>query len=155
MAEWLSRLEGPGYVWNKDLPGATDVELAALEAHLGRALPISYEEYMHASNGGTLQYRDLWYVRLWKAENVAEWSEGYGFTPENMQGAIAIGDDGGDEALVFDMRVQRADAQYPVYTVDLVRLGWDEAIKVADNFQELLLLRRRHIVMPHDDPRGQ
>ncbi len=146
--DWLSQLDQQGYVWTKAMTGASQTELEQLAAFMGRPLPHDYETFMLNWNGSTIRYNDLWHVRVWPARDVPSWSTGYGFTAQKMPGAVAFGDDGGGEALVFDLRPEHSAGQYLVYTVNLVTLEWDEAIKVADSFHDLLLLRRPHIIVP-------
>jgi hypothetical protein len=69
-------------------------------------------------------------------------SSGYGFTPERIPGAVALGSDGGGEGIVFDLRPQHPDGYYPIVAVNFVSVNWRETIHIADSFRDLLLLRR-------------
>ena len=68
-------------------------------------------------------------------------SAAYGINQETMPGALAFGDDGGSECLVFDARLQRPDGLYPVYAVNFVSIGWQDATWIAAGFLELLQLQ--------------
>lgn len=136
---WLSLLETPEYQWEYRHKGATDRELAMLEAALGRPLPSDYQAFLKVSNGGGLSRRDIWRIRLWDALNIPGWSRGFGFVPEQIAGAVAFGDDFGEEALVFDMRPKHPDGQYPIVRVSYYDLEWKAALPIADDFSSLVL----------------
>ena len=137
--QWLSLLEGPEYQWEYRHQGASDRELEMLEAALGRPLSAEYRAFLKLSNGAGLSRRDLWRLRLWDALNLPGWSRGFGFVPEQIAGAVAFGDDFGEEALVFDMRKPHPDGQYPIVRVNYYELEWEAALPLADTFQSLLL----------------
>lgn len=136
---WLSLLQMPEYQWEYRHKGATDRELEMLEAALGRPLPLDYRAFLKVSNGGGLSHRNLWRLRFWDALNIPGWSRGFGFVPEQMAGAVAFGDDFGEEALVFDMRPEHPDGKYPMVRVNYYALEWNDAIPVAGDFRSLLL----------------
>lgn len=140
--DWTSTLREPDYVWETRFEGATDEEVARLAAYCGRPLPAAYVAFLRQANGGGLWYDDLWYIRFWRSEDIPSWSAAYQFGPARIPGALAFGDDGGDECLVFDMRPDHPDGEYPVYAVNFISVGWKEAILVAPDFTSLLLLRR-------------
>ena len=71
--------------------------------------------------------------------NLPGWSRGFGFVPEQIAGAVAFGDDFGEEALVFDMRKTHPDGQYPIVRVNYYELEWKTALPLADTFQNLVL----------------
>lgn len=140
--EWLTRLQEPGYDWRARDPAASESDLKALEAYCKRPLPADYATFMRAWGGAEVSFRDLWIIRLWRPQDISIWSSAYGFTSERMSDAVAFGDNGGGEALVFDIRPQHRDGDYPVLAVNFVSITWSEVIPVADSFRELLLLRR-------------
>lgn len=141
MLDWLHQLDAPGYEWQERNPPASDAEIAALQSFVGRPLPADYVAFLRLANGATLSYRDQWLLYIWPAWQVPEVCAGYGFTPERIPGAIPIAGDGGSEALVYDMRPQHADGDYPIYLVNYITIGWDEAIFCAPDFCSMVLLR--------------
>ncbi|HEY7780427.1 MAG TPA: SMI1/KNR4 family protein [Ktedonobacterales bacterium] len=140
--DWESVLRQPNYSWEQRYPGATNDQLARLTEYFGRSLPQDYAAFLRLSDGAGLWHGDLWYIRLWRSADIPSWSAAYGFVPTKMHGAIAFGDDGGEEGLVFDIRPERAEGPYPVFAVNLVSVGWKEALPIADDFRQLLLLSR-------------
>jgi SMI1/KNR4 family protein SUKH-1 len=140
--DWLDRLEQADYRWDDCPPPATEEEIAALARCVGRPLPGDYVAFLQRHDGGALWYRDVWYLRLWRAADIPEWSAAYGFGPQCIPGAVAIGSDGGGEGIVLDARPERVDGIYPIYAVNFVSIRWDEALPIAPDFRSLLLLRR-------------
>ncbi len=139
--DWLDILEGDDYRWEvRPLP-ASERDIAALAEFVGRPLPEDYVAFLRRHDGGALWYRDVWYIHLWRTTDIPAWSTAYGFTPANIPGAIAIGSDGSGEGLVLDVRLEQGDGNYPIYAINFVSIGWDEALAVATDFRNLLLLR--------------
>jgi len=58
---------------------------------------------------------------------------------ERARGAVHFENNGGGEALVFDMRVERPERAYPIYAINGVSIDGDAAILVAPDFRSLLL----------------
>jgi len=140
-ADWLDALDGADYRWDSRPTPATEQDLAALAAFIGRPLPDDYAAFLRRHDGGALWYRDVWYIQLLRAGDIPAWSAAYGFTADAIPGAIAIGSDGGGEGLVLDVRSQHGDGDYPICAINFVTLDWNAAISVAPDFRRLLLLR--------------
>jgi hypothetical protein len=136
--DWLRALEGPGYIWEQRSLPASEAELAELVAFFGRPLPQDYEAFLRCSNGGYLQYKDLWEIRFWRSGDIPRWSAAYGFVPARMPGAVAFADLPGGEGLVFDIRTDHADQHYPILAVNFVTIGWEETLVVATDFRALV-----------------
>lgn len=149
VAEWLNALHQPDYEWLEVHPGATDEQIERLAQYCRRPLPLEYETLLRVSNGGVITYQEIWLIRFWSTQECLVWPAAYGLTATNLPGGLAFGDDGGGEGLVFDIRPTNPDGAYPVYAVNYVSIGWDEALKVASSFKDLLLLRRR-LLQEHD-----
>lgn len=142
IADWLALLQAPEYDWHSRNPAASEGDLDTLADYFGRPLPANYAAFLRAWSGAEVSCRGTWRMRLWSARDIPAWSSAYGFTPERMPNAGAFGDNGGGEALVFDLRPERIEGAYPVMAVNFVSISWSEAIPVATSFRELLLLRR-------------
>lgn len=108
--------------------------LADLVARCPVLLPRAYLAFLRRSNGGEGAVRDR-YVRLWSAENVLAWNRSYGI-PDVMPGTLAVGNDGGSRAYVFDGRDHSDNP--PILRVHLCRLGFEHADVVAADFASLL-----------------
>ena len=69
-ADWLEALEGGDYRWeDRPLP-AIEQDIAALAAFVGRPLPDDYVAFLRRHDGGSLWYRDVWYIHLWRAGDI-------------------------------------------------------------------------------------
>jgi len=135
-------LETADYQWEGHEPPASEAAIAALARFAGRDLPDDYMAFLYRQNGGALWHRDVWYLWLWRAEDIPSWSEAYSMTPNEISCALVLGSDGADEALVMDMREERPDKRYPIYAINYYAVEWELAIPVAPDFRSLLLLRR-------------
>lgn len=62
-------------------------------------------------------------------------------TPNEFPGALVLGSDGADEALIMDMREERTDRRYPICAINYYSVEWELALPVAPDFRSLLLLR--------------
>lgn len=138
---WLELLHQPGYTWDATFPGATQEQISQVEAYFRRQLPSEYVALLRVTNGGDLSYRDLWLIHFWPAQHIPSWSQAYGFTAETMPDAFPFADDGGSEALVFDMRPSHPAGEYPILAVNFITVGWAEALRISDSFRDLVLLR--------------
>jgi hypothetical protein len=137
--DWLSRLKAPDYRWVYASVGAAREDIEVLREFVGRELPDDYVDFIQQFNGAGIMYRDAWYTRVWRIQDIPTWSGAYGFTNASMPGAVPFADDGGGEAFVFDVRPSRPEGAYPVFAVGYVAIGWGEVLPGADNFTQLLL----------------
>lgn len=136
---WLSVLEGPNYTWDYRGPPATSEQIDALGHFARRLLPADYVAFLRMCDGAAVWHDDYWFLNVWPTGEVPAVTAGYRFD-EHMPGALPFASDGAGEALVFDMRREHPDEEYPVLLVNYVTVGWDETIPVATSFRELLLL---------------
>jgi SMI1 / KNR4 family (SUKH-1) len=140
-SDWLDILETADYKWEGREPPASEEAIAALARFARRDLSDDYVAFLRRQNGCALWYRDVWYLWLWRADDIPSWSEAYSMTPNEISGALVLGSDGADEALVMDMREERSDRRYPIYAINYYSVEWELALPVAPDFRSLLLLR--------------
>ena len=140
--DWLRAREGPDYVWEQRAAPAGEEEVAELAVFFGQPLPEDYAAFLRATNGGYLPFKDRWEIRFWPSGDIPSWSVAYGFTPTKMPGAVAFADLPGGEGLVFDLRAEHPDQQYPIRAVNFVTIGWGETLVVAADFRTLVCLDR-------------
>lgn len=99
---------------------------------MGCILPAAYIEFLHRHNGGA-GFLGANYIHLWKAEELVSMNQGYRvekFAP----GLILFGSDGGGEGYGFDMRA----TSRPVVRIPFIGLDWQDAVHVANGFEEFL-----------------
>jgi hypothetical protein len=149
-SDWLRVFDGYEYDWAMRGEPATEAQIDTIARCADYSLPRDYVAFMNQQNGGSLWYREIWFIHLWRAQDVCSWSRNYGFTPDSMVDALAFGSDGQDSALVFDMRSAPLDANYPIVAVNFMAIGWDEAHLIAPHFRSLLLLQRE-LLAPNDE----
>jgi hypothetical protein len=157
---WLSTLERPTYTWDYRGPPATNEQIDALALFAGRRLPPDYIAFLQMCNGADIWHGDHWLLKIWPSDQIPAIATGYRFD-EHTPRAMPFATDGGGEALVFDMRREPLDGEYPILLVNYVTLGWDETIPVARSFRALLLLdgplfhamQRGRKTMPGNDPK--
>jgi SMI1/KNR4 family protein SUKH-1 len=143
MGDWAQILSDPGYSWAGAPEPANRQKIAGLTNFVGRPLPDDYVSFLLEVGAGTIEYEPYWLMRLWRPTDIPSWAAAYGFGSPDIRGALPIADNGGGEALVFDVRPECSDKLYPIYAVDYVSLDWRDAFPIAESFQSLLLLRRR------------
>lgn len=107
-------------------------QLEGLERTLDQQLPRDYVEFVSVHDGGEGWVGDH-YLVLWNTRELIPYNREYGF-PEGAPSLIAFGTDGGGEAFAFDTRT----SPFPVVMVPLIGMSDDEAIQVADSFDQLL-----------------
>ncbi len=93
---------------------ASEEAIAGAMAALGRDLPSDYLAFMRASNGGEGFVNEN-YLRLWKIEDVCNWSSDYlQHTPfEGTNELLLFGGNGGGEAFGFDWTANGAIVEGP------------------------------------------
>ena len=100
-----------------------------------RPLPPSFLAFLQAGNGGFFANGDR-ELGILGTDEVREYLFTYDF-PEYMPGSVPFALDGAGNFYAFDMRHDpREDGEYPVLFVAAGDLGYEDAIKVADSFQE-------------------
>ena len=100
-------------------------------------LPDSYLEFLRFSNGGFFggENRDL--DPLFTTHQVREYMLAYSI-PHWMPKSCPIGFDGGGTFYLLDMRKSSKINDYPVLLAHAGNLGYDNAMRIADSFAELL-----------------
>ncbi len=116
--------------------GASDEVIAKAREELRTRLPDDYVAYLRRSNGGEGFVGEA-YLRLWRAEELAQFNREY---QVNMlaPGLVAFGGDGGGEAFAFDTR----DRKMPVVCVPFIGMSLEDAILTAASFTELFTALR-------------
>ena len=110
-------------------PGAFD----AVEAHFGCALPAQYKVFMNQRDGGE-GFVGKHYLVLWRAAELIDLN-GVHETNEYAPGLMLFGSNGGGEAFAFDLR----DSAMPVRLVPLIGMSLEDAVLIADSFNDLLV----------------
>ncbi len=142
--EWLGILNGPEYEWSswqQPVRGVSSDEWEQLVSWCGRPLPDDYAAFLRLTNGADVWHAPYGTLRFWPSHDIPRFSSEAGV--RDLPGAFAFGDDTAEEILVFDTRPCHPDGRYPVYAVDAysVHDRWEGAIRVADTFTSLILLR--------------
>ena len=115
---------------------ATDADLAAAEAALGRRLPVDYANFLRRQDGLAdfvgEAYLDLWTLPDVVARNADE--DPWNMLQERHPGILVVGSDGGAEWVAYDLR----QAVPSVLLVNNLSSGWHEACWQADSIDALL-----------------
>src|ERR1700739_4844278 len=106
-------MEADDQAFQPNDPASTEA-LASLKTGQAKSLPESYFAFLTRANGGEGFIGDR-YVRLWRAEELAELNRAYK-TAEFFANLFFIGSDGGGEACAFDL--SRTDA--PAFEVPFI-----------------------------------
>jgi hypothetical protein len=139
MEPWYWRLLQGDCQWQHRNLGATDLEIQQLEAYFGSTLPPDYEAFLRFANGASISTGEGWFVRVWNGSDVREWAAAYGIVDPDYPGAKAVGDDGGDNCVVFDARTPQEAANYSLYELPFVSTSWKDAFLVASLFSTYVL----------------
>ncbi len=113
--------------------GATEEQLAAVEAELGRRLPEDYRQVLRDSDGLEGFVAPETYLSLWSTSDLASLNEAYA-VGEFLPGVVLLGTDGGDTGYGFTSRGR----QNRYIIVPLVGMSPETAREVADSFSEFL-----------------
>jgi hypothetical protein len=152
-AEWLRvagyRAELPADVvasgW-LGYPGATEAEIAALEAHLGIGLPPSYRAFLRVSNGW--RATSPFISRLWSTEEVewlavrnqglidvyAEYPADEMWESRYLRTALEVSDWGDAAIYLLNPWVVRADGEWEAAFF----ANWDPEARPFGSFQEMM-----------------
>jgi hypothetical protein len=112
----------------------TDEVIGAAEAALGIRFPQDYRTFMQQHTGIEADYGGS-YLVLYAVEDLAEVNSGYG--AGEHAGLVLIGSDGGGEGVAYDFR----QPQPPLFLVNFVSIGWDEAVRQAESFTDFMAQR--------------
>jgi hypothetical protein len=117
-------------------PGALLAAITALERELSTELPFSYKELLRASNGVEWAVHDTGgdCLCLWSSEELIELNEAYQIQ-HRLPATLAIGSDGGGDAILFDRRPFDRPDEWPVVRVGFGVLDRDEFVLQANNFE--------------------
>ncbi|TWT29976.1 SMI1/KNR4 family protein [Blastopirellula retiformator] len=102
-----------------------------------RRLPESYLAFLQYSNGGSFSGDNRDFDPLFTTNQVRQYMLFYSI-PHWMPLSAPIGFDGGGTFYLLDMRDDPIDGDYPVLFANACNLGYDEAVKLADSFSELI-----------------
>lgn len=94
--------------------------------------PEDYRAFLREHDGVARGYGDAWLI-LYRADELRELNEGR----DDQPGLVFIGSDGGGEGVAYDFR----QAQPPIFLVNFVSGGWEEAIWQADSFSDFMAQR--------------
>src|SRR5579864_1126834 len=123
-------MEADDQAFQPNAPASTEA-VASLRTGLAKSLPESYFAFLARANGGEGFIGDR-YVKLWRAEELAEMNRAYK-TAEFFPNLFFIGSNGGGEAYAFDF--SRTDAT--VFEVPFIGLPTD-ARAIASSFDSFL-----------------
>ena len=110
--------------------GAAEADIAAAEQALSFQFPAQYREFL-ATCDGLCGFIGPHYLILQSAAALLEYNRGYGFF-ELCPQAIAIGSDGGGEAVI----IRRDNGHFAF--LDFNSLSLDDAVDVAPTFDEFI-----------------
>lgn len=105
-----------------------------------RQLPESYLNFLRFSNGGYFAGAKRDFDPLFSTHEVREYMLAYSI-PHWMPRTCPIGFDGGGTFYLFDMRNESPINEYPVLFAHAGNLCFDDAVKLADTFAQLLQTR--------------
>lgn len=114
----------------------TDEAIRAAEDALEILFPPDYRAFMRQHNGVEADYGGS-YLVLYPVEDLAEVNSGCG--AGEHAGLVLIGSDGGGEGVAYDFR----QPQPPLFLVNFVSIGWDEALRQAESFSDFMAQREK------------
>jgi hypothetical protein len=116
---------------------AAEAEVAALLASCEGRLPGSYLEFLAISNGAESCINDEEgdCLALWSAKEVFELNEAYAI-PRFLREFLAIGSNGGDDAVGFDRASNGDPDLWPVVQIGFGNLDRDCFVHLARGFRD-------------------
>lgn len=137
----LEILKDPSAKWEREPRGGSEV-IQAFMTELGVQLPEDYITLLCYSNGGEgeLGVEPGWFY-LWSVEELLKFTKGYN-VEESVPGFFGFGSNGGGEMLAFDMRGEKP---WNVVMIPFIGMQADEAILIADNFNEFVRFMGREL----------
>ena len=100
-------------------------------------LPDSYLNFLRSSNGGFFAGHHRDFDPLFPLSDVRDYMLAYSI-PQWMPLACPIGMDGGATFYLFDMRHPPIADDYPILMAHSSNLGYEDSLRVADSFLELI-----------------
>lgn len=122
---------------------ADDLQISMLLKNIG-ALPSAFLEFLRETNGSELGVTDAGgdCLILWAADEISQNNEN-SKVQEYLPLAVAIGSDGGDDAILLDKSKSDDPEKWPVVRVGFGALDPDEFVLQATSFSEWASLRFR------------
>jgi hypothetical protein len=121
-------------------PGATEAQIARLTGWLGHDIPETYRDLLRRTNGA-----EAWWdaddgegggpLVLWSTEEIPELNEAYEIR-RYLPGAVAIGSDGGEDAILLDTTVSDEAEAWPVVRVGFGNLDRQDLTLQAKRFED-------------------
>lgn len=100
-----------------------------------KTFPTSYLEFLQYSNGGEFGSGDR-YFQFFSTYDLREMNFAYEF-PEYVESFISFAMDGCGNHLVFDMRQDKINDEYPILAVSSVYLDYDASKLIGSSFLEV------------------
>ena len=122
--------------WHKEEP-AEEKQVQYLIANAVPGLPQEYIAFLQYSNGGegSLGINPGWF-QLWAVEKVIELNKDYKIEKDlDLPGYFGFGSNGGGEFFAFEM-IQ--DKPWKIVLIPSISLGANEAITIANGFEEFI-----------------
>lgn len=102
-----------------------------------KKLPSSYIDFLKYSNGGEFQHGNR-YLQFLSTTDFREMNLAYEL-PEYMVGAVSFAMDGCGNDLLFDMRNEPINDEYPIISSHSGSLSYEDSKFVASSFEELCM----------------
>lgn len=117
-------------------PPATADEIVALTATCG-ALPVAYLHFLAQSNGAEWCINDQVgdCLGLWSTQEIAELNTDYAI-PHYLPAFLAIGSDGGDDAIGIDRAESLDPERWPVVRIGFGNLVREDFLRLAPDFRD-------------------
>lgn len=112
-------------------PAAVEA-IAAAERAVG-SLPEDYKMFLRLVNGFEGSINDAWYLRLYRAEELAEMNAGYTVS-QTRTGLVLFGTDGGGEGFCFDLKRNGP----PVLMVNFIGDWREDALACGNGFSDFM-----------------
>lgn len=120
--------------WMKKEP-ATSAELQELVKNAITGLPEEYLAFLAYSDGGEGKIiLDAGWFQIWPSSEVLDQNKGYEID-KNLPGFFGFGSNGGGELLAFDTH---KGEKWKIVMVPFVPMSAEEAVVIADNFEEFI-----------------
>jgi hypothetical protein len=126
--------------FKRKAPGATAAQIASLTSWLGHEIPGAYRDLLAETDGA-----ETWWdaadghgresLVLWSTGEVPELNEAYEIG-RYLPGIVAIGSDGGDDAIVLDMTLADEADAWPVVRIGFGNLDRQDFVLQAPTFED-------------------
>jgi len=118
-------------------PPAHAEELATLVSASGGKLPGSYLRFLGQANGVEWCVNDEGgdCLALWRVNEIVELNEAYAI-PKYVPELLAIGSNGGDDAIGFDRSESEDPEEWPVVQIEFGNLERADFVRLATGFRD-------------------